>query len=77
MEKLLSEFDKGEAGVVKAVNGEGWVRRRLFDMGVTPGTEVIFRKRAPFGDPLLIALRGYELSLRKTEADCVVVEVTV
>ena len=75
MEKVLSDFSIGESGVVKSVNGEGWIRRRLFDMGVTPGTEVVLRKKAPFGDPLLIVLRGYELSLRKNEAGCVSVEV--
>lgn len=75
MEKVLSDFSIGESGVVKSVNGEGWIRRRLFDMGVTPGTEVVLRKKAPFGDPLLIVLRGYELSLRKNEAGYVSVEV--
>ena len=75
MEKKLCDFTIGQSGVVKSVNGEGWVRRRLFDMGVTPGTEVALRKRAPFGDPMLIVLRGYELSLRKSEAACVVTEV--
>lgn len=51
------------------------MRRRLFDMGVTPGAELIMRKKAPFGDPIEITLRGYELTLRKTEAACVEVEV--
>ena len=72
MEKLLSEFKIGESGVIKIVNGEGAMRRRLFDMGVTPGAVVTLRRKAPFGDPLEIRLRGYELTLRKTEAGCVV-----
>ncbi|MBE5745139.1 MAG: ferrous iron transport protein A [Clostridiales bacterium] len=66
--KLLSKFEIGERGIIKAVHGEGAVRRRLFDMGITPGAEVYLRKKAPFGDPIEIALRGYELTLRKAEA---------
>ena len=72
--KLLSEFSVGERGSVKAVSGEGKMRRRLFDMGVTPGAEVFLRKKAPLGDPLEVTIRGYELTLRKTEAACVVME---
>ena len=68
--KLLSEFSVGERGSVKAVSGEGKMRRRLFDMGVTPGAEIFLRKKAPLGDPLEVTIRGYELTLRKTEAAC-------
>ena len=75
MKKLLSEFSVGEKGKIAAVNGEGRIRRRLFDMGVTPGAEVTMRKRAPLGDPIEITIRGYELTLRKTEAACVEVEI--
>ena len=66
--KLLSELRVGESGEVVAVNGEGAVRRRLFDMGITPGARVYLRKKAPLGDPIEISLRGYELTLRKAEA---------
>lgn len=66
--KLLSQLEIGEKAVVKVVNGEGAVRRRLFDMGITPGAEIYLRKKAPFGDPIEISLRGYELTLRKAEA---------
>lgn len=66
--KLLSKFGIGEKGIIKAVHGEGAVRRRLFDMGITPGAEVYLRKKAPLGDPIEISLRGYELTLRKAEA---------
>ena len=66
--KLLSKFEIGEKGIIKAVHGEGAVRRRLFDMGITPGAEVYLRKKAPLGDPIEISLRGYELTLRKAEA---------
>lgn len=75
MTKTLDEFSIGETGVIKTVAGEGKIRRRLFDMGVTPGAEVLLRKKAPLGDPLEITIRGYELTLRKTEAACVTLEV--
>ena len=75
MIKTLDSFSIGETGVIVKVNGEGRVRRRLFDMGLTPGAEVYLRKKAPLGDPLEITLRGYELSLRKDEAINVEVEV--
>ena len=75
MIKLLCDFSIGESGKIKAVKGEGRVRRRLFDMGVTPGAELTMRKKAPLGDPIEITLRGYELTVRKAEAACVEVEV--
>ena len=75
MEKKLSEFAIGQTGVIKSVVGEGRIRRRLFDMGVTPGAEVYLRKVAPLGDPIEVTIRGYELTLRKTEAEAVVMEV--
>lgn len=68
MKKTLDRFAIGETGVIVKVNGEGRIRRRLFDMGLTPGAEVFLRKKAPLGDPLEVTLRGYELSLRKDEA---------
>ena len=74
MEKTLDEFSIGEKGVVKMVLGDGQIRRRLFDMGITPGAEVFLRKKAPLGDPIEITVRGYELTLRKSEAICVKVE---
>ncbi len=64
----LSDLKIGEKATVTAVHGEGAVRRRLFDMGITPGAEVYLRKKAPLGDPIEIAIRGYELTLRKSEA---------
>lgn len=75
MKKLLSEFTVGESGKIVAVTGEGRIRRRLFDMGVTPGAELVMRKKAPLGDPIEITIRGYELTLRKTEAEYVEVEI--
>ena len=75
MEKFLNEMVQGEQGTVKKVVAEGKIKRRLFDMGVTPGANVTFKKVAPLGDPIEINSRGYELSLRKDEADKVLMEV--
>ena len=72
--KLLSQLSIGESVTVIAVNGEGAIRRRLFDMGITPGVDVYLRKKAPLGDPIEISLRGYELTLRKAEASLVEVK---
>lgn len=74
MLKKLSEFSIDEKGIIKNIEGTGQVRRRLFDMGVTPGADVLLRKKAPLGDPIEITIRGYELTLRKTEACLVLVE---
>ena len=74
MEKTLDNFSIGEEGIVKRVQGEGQIKRRLFDMGITPGAEVFMRKKAPLGDPIEVSLRGYELTLRKNEADLVEME---
>ena len=75
MLKKLDEFKIGETGLIKKVEGEGRLRRRLFDMGVTPGATVYLRKKAPLGDPLEVTIRGYELTLRKSEACLVILEV--
>ena len=75
MLKRLDEFKIGETGLIKKVEGEGRLRRRLFDMGVTPGAKVYLRKKAPLGDPLEITIRNYELTLRKNEANLVILEV--
>ena len=72
--KKLSDFLVGESGVIVKVNGEGRIKRRLFDMGLTPGAEVYLRKKAPLGDPIEIFVRGYELTLRKSEAEFIVTE---
>ena len=68
MHKKLDLFKINEKGVVTMVEGEGRVRRRLFDMGITPGATIILKKKAPLGDPIEINVRGYELTLRKNEA---------
>ena len=75
MLKRLDEFKIGETGLIKKVEGEGLLRRRLFDMGVTPNARVFLRKKAPLGDPLEITIRGYELTLRSSEARLVILEV--
>lgn len=74
MAKLLADLNKGDTARIIKVNGEGAIRRRLFDMGVTPGADVEMRKKAPLGDPIEVTIRGYELTLRKAEASCVEVE---
>ena len=75
MDKYLNEFNVGESGVVLKITAEGKIKRRLFDMGVTPGVEITVKKLAPLGDPIEVLIRGYDLTLRKIEAECVVVEV--
>ncbi len=77
MEKGKTTLDKlplGQLGIITTVGGEGILRRRLLDMGLTPRTRVMVRKRAPLGDPLEIFLRGYELTLRASEAAKITVE---
>lgn len=76
MLKKLNDFKVGEVGTIVEVEGDGRIRRRLFDMGVTPGAEVFLRKKAPLGDPLEINIRGYELTLRKIEAELITLEMT-
>ena len=76
MEKYLNEFNLNEKGKVKKIEAEGKIKRRLFDMGVTPNTEIILRKYAPLGDPIDVTIRGYELTLRKDEANKILMKVT-
>jgi ferrous iron transport protein A len=70
----LNELKIGQKSKIIAVNGEGALRRRLLDMGLTPHTEVMVRKVAPMGDPIEIHLRGYELTLRIDDAKSIEVE---
>lgn len=74
MTKTLKEYSPGEKGTVKRVSADGKLKRRIFDMGITPGAEIIMRKAAPLGDPIEITVRGYQLSLRKSEAETVLME---
>lgn len=74
MEKTLKELKPGEKAVVAKVTGEGAVRRRLLDMGVTKGAEILVRKVAPLGDPIEVNVRGYELTFRKAEAENIILE---
>ena len=74
MLKKFSQLNIGETGQITNVGGEGRIRRRLFDMGITPGADVYLRKKAPLGDPIEITIRGYELTLRKEEAELVTLE---
>ena len=67
----LKEAKVGETVTVRKLNGEGAIKRRIMDMGLTKGTEVYIRKVAPLGDPSEVTVRGYELSLRKADAEMV------
>ncbi len=73
-EKTLREVPIGTTVRVKKLCGEGALKRHIMDMGLTKGTEVYVRKVAPLGDPLELTVRGYELTVRKSEAECVLVE---
>ena len=70
----LREAKIGSTVKVKKINGEGAIKRRIMDMGITKGCEVYIRKVAPLGDPLELTIRGYELSLRKADAEMIEVE---
>ena len=70
----LREAKIGQTVTVKKLTGEGAVKRRIMDMGITKGVEVYIRKVAPLGDPVEVTVRGYELSLRKADADMIEVE---
>ena len=70
----LKETKTGQTVTVVKLNGEGAVKRRIMDMGITKGVEIYVRKVAPLGDPVEITVRGYELSVRKTDAEMVEVE---
>lgn len=72
--RTLREVKVGETVRVAKLNGEGAVKRRMMDMGITKGVEIYVRKVAPLGDPVEITVRGYELSLRKADAEIVVIE---
>ncbi len=72
--RTLGKAKIGETVTVVRLNGEGAVKRRIMDMGITKGVEIYIRKVAPLGDPIEITVRGYELSLRKADADMVEIE---
>ncbi len=75
MEKRLSELKPGEKGIILRVEGSGATKRRILDMGLVRGTEIKVIRRAPLGDPVEFLLKGYNLSLRKSEGDNVYVRV--
>lgn len=72
--KTLKESKVGDTVRVVKLHGEGAVKRRIMDMGMTKGVEVQIRKVAPLGDPIEVTVRGYELSIRKTDAEMIEVE---
>ena len=71
----LRDVKIGQTCTVKRLHGEGAVKRRIMDMGLTKGVEVFVRKVAPLGDPMELTVRGYELSIRKADAEMVEVEI--
>ena len=72
--KTLKDVKVGETCTVARLHGEGPVKRRIMDMGITKGVQIYVRKVAPLGDPVEITVRGYELSLRKQDAEMILVE---
>lgn len=72
--KTLKDIAPGKSATVVRLHGEGAVKRRIMDMGITKGTSIFVRKVAPLGDPVEVTVRGYELSLRKADADMILVE---
>ena len=72
--KTLKDVRVGETAVILRLHGEGALKRRIMDMGLTRGTEVYVRKVDPLGDPLELTVRGYELSLRKSDAELIEVQ---
>ena len=70
----LREVNIGDTAIVRKLNGEGAVKRRIMDMGITKNTEIYVRKVAPLGDPIEVTVRGYELSLRKADAQMIEVQ---
>lgn len=72
--KTLRDVAIGQTVTVKKISGEGPVKRRIMDMGITKGVEIFIRKVAPLGDPVEVTVRGYELSLRKDDASMIEVE---
>ncbi len=72
--KTLKEAKVGQTVTVARLHGEGAVKRRIMDMGITRGTEIFIRKVAPLGDPMELNVRGYELSLRKADAEMIELE---
>ena len=74
MSKTLKQVKRGETVTVQKLQGEGPVKRRIMDMGITKGTSIFVRKVAPLGDPVEVTVRGYELSQRKADADMILVE---
>ena len=72
--KTLRNIAVGETAKVKRFHGGGALKRRIMDMGITKGSQIYVRKVAPLGDPVEITIRGYELSLRKDDADCIEME---
>lgn len=75
-QKTVKDLKPFQSGVVVALETTGALRRRIIDMGITPGATITLRRVAPFGDPLEVNVRGYELSLRKSDAEKIVIDIS-
>ena len=73
-DKTLRDVPVGQSATVRRLVGEGAIKRRIMDMGITKGTDIYVRKVAPLGDPVEVTVRGYELSLRKADTEMIEVE---
>ncbi|CFX18168.1 Transcriptional repressor, C-terminal [Syntrophomonas zehnderi OL-4] len=74
MTRTLKDLSPGEHGRIKTITGDGPIRRRIMDMGLVPGTELVMERYAPLGDPVEVKNQGFHISLRKEEADTVILE---
>lgn len=74
MTRTLKDLSPGERGRIKLISGDGPIRRRIMDMGLVPGTELIMERYAPLGDPIEVKNQGFHISLRKEEADTIILE---
>ena len=72
--RTLRDIKVGGTAKVVKINGEGAIKRRIMDMGITKGVEIYVRKMAPLGDPMEVTVRGYELAFRKADAEMIIVE---
>ena len=72
--RTLKDANIGETAEIKKIHGEGPIKRKILDMGITKGTSVFVRKVAPFADPIEITVRGYELTIRKNDAEIIEIE---
>lgn len=74
MTRTLKDLNPGESAKIKTITGKGSIRRRIVDLGLVPGVELVMERYAPLGDPVEVKTQGFHLSLRKEEADTIILE---